>query len=200
MVTKVQWLCWKLHDNGVAYFKIWSRRILQRFCGRAQTYWSQSDMLKSLKPCYVMLTFETKIKRLEWFAQVILISVTPMLQNLRIGLRKRRNGQSDVPAKHRGSWPKISSKLKEKNKAAFSSPSQNWCLPAPPNLKPEERELVVDSGASMHMISKKDLNSAEMDTLTTSRSPTTVITANGEVQTHEKPTVYVKDLGIFLTM
>ena len=33
--------------------------------------------------------------------------------------------------------------------------------------------------------SKKDLNSAELDTLTTSRSPTTVITANGEVQTHE---------------
>ena len=28
----------------------------------------------------------------------------------------------------------------------------------------------------MHMISKKDLNSAEMDTLTTSRSPTTVTT------------------------
>ena len=33
-------------------------------------------------------------------------------------------------------------------------------------LKPEEREFVVDSGASMHMISKKDLNDAEMDSLT----------------------------------
>ena len=52
----------------------------------------------------------------------------------------------------------------------------------------------------MHMISKKDLNSAEMETLTTSRSPTTVITANGEVQTHEEATVYVKELDIFLTM
>ena len=52
----------------------------------------------------------------------------------------------------------------------------------------------------MHMISKKDLNSAEMETLTTSRSPTTIITANGEVQTHEKATVYVKELYIFLTM
>ena len=37
MVTKVQWLCWKLHDNWVACFKIWSRRGLRRFCGRAQT-------------------------------------------------------------------------------------------------------------------------------------------------------------------
>ena len=82
-------------------------------------------------------------------------------------------------------------KLKEKNKAAFFSPSENRCLPAS-NLKPEEREFVVDSGASMHMISKKDLNSAEIDTVTTSRSLTTVITANGEVQTNE--------LDIFLTM
>ena len=64
-------------------------------------------------------------------------------------------------------------KLKEKNKATFFSPSENWCLPAS-NRKPEEREFVVDSGASMHMISKKDLNSAEMYTLTTFRSPTTV--------------------------
>ena len=50
------------------------------------------------------------------------------------------------------------------------------------------------------MISKKDLNSAEMDTLTKSCSPTIVITANGEVQTHEEAIVYVKELDIFLTM
>ena len=31
-------------------------------------------------------------------------------------------------------------------------------------------------------------------------SPTTVITANGEVQTHEEATVYVKELDIFLTV
>ena len=52
----------------------------------------------------------------------------------------------------------------------------------------------------MDMISKKDLNSAEMDTLTKSCSPTIVITANGEVQTHEEATMYVKELDIFLTM
>ena len=50
------------------------------------------------------------------------------------------------------------------------------------------------------MISKKNLNSVELETVTTSRSPTTVITANGEVQTHEEATVYVKELDIFLTM
>ena len=52
----------------------------------------------------------------------------------------------------------------------------------------------------MHMISKKDLGDAEMDTLTKSCSPTIVITANGEVQTHEEATVYVKELDIFLTL
>ena len=52
----------------------------------------------------------------------------------------------------------------------------------------------------MHMISKKDLNGAEMDTLTKSCSPTIVITVKGEVQTHEEATVYVKELDIFLTL
>ena len=52
----------------------------------------------------------------------------------------------------------------------------------------------------MHMISKEDLNDAAMDTLTKSCSPTIVITAKGEVQTHEESTVYVKELNMFLTL
>ena len=52
----------------------------------------------------------------------------------------------------------------------------------------------------MHMISNKDLNHAEIDTLTKSCSPTTVITANGAVQTHEEATVYVKEIDFSLTM
>ena len=51
----------------------------------------------------------------------------------------------------------------EHERAAFFSPSENRCLPAS-TLKLEEREFVVDSGASMHMISEKDLSNAEMDT------------------------------------
>ena len=90
-------------------------------------------------------------------------------------------------------------KLKEHQRAAFFSPSESGCLPAS-TLDPEEREFVVDSGASMHMISKKDLSKTEMDTLTKSCSPTIVINANGEVQTHEEAVVSVKELGIFLTM
>ena len=55
--------------------------------------------------------------------------------------------------------------LREHERTTLFSPSENRCLPAS-ILKPEEREFVVDSGASMHIISKKDLNSFEMDTLT----------------------------------
>ena len=50
------------------------------------------------------------------------------------------------------------------------------------------------------MISKKDLSDAELETLTTSKNPKTVKTANGEVQTREEATVYVKEMDIFLTM
>ena len=52
----------------------------------------------------------------------------------------------------------------------------------------------------MHMVSKKDLNAAELETMRTSRSPSTVMTANGEVQTREEATVYVKELDSFVTV
>ena len=61
--------------------------------------------------------------------------------------------------------------------------------PAPSKIKPEEREFVA-AGTSMHMISRKDLNSAEMETVKVSRIPILVVTAHGEVQTHEEATVY----------
>ena len=52
----------------------------------------------------------------------------------------------------------------------------------------------------MHMISRKDLNSAELETVRISRCPTSVITAHGEVQTHEEATVYVRDVDMLSTV
>ena len=46
----------------------------------------------------------------------------------------------------------------------------------------------------MHMVSKKDLNSAELETVRISKNPTTVVTANGDVLTKEEAAVYVKEL------
>ena len=50
----------------------------------------------------------------------------------------------------------------------------------------------------MHMVTKKDLNSAELETMRTSRSPTTVMTANGEVLTREEMTDNVRQLDLFV--
>ena len=47
-------------------------------------------------------------------------------------------------------------KLKEKDKATFCSPSEEWEVPVTSIKEPEGRKFVVDSGASMHMVSKKD--------------------------------------------
>ena len=85
-------------------------------------------------------------------------------------------------------------KLKANDKATFFSPAEKWVLPSASAREPEEREFVVDSGASMHMVSEKDLDSAELETMRTSRSPTTVMTA--DVRTNKEATV----LGLIVTV
>ena len=82
----------------------------------------------------------------------------------------------------------------------FYSPSEEWILPAASTINPEEREFVVYSGASMHMVSKKDLNKAEFETVRISKNPIMVVTTNGEVQTKEEATVYVLELEKFVTV
>ena len=72
------------------------------------------------------------------------------------------------------------------------------CLHQLLNLRNEN--LLSTPERQCTLSAKKDLSDAEMDTLTNSCSPTIVITANGEVQTHEEAIVYVKELDIFLTM
>ena len=52
---------------------------------------------------------------------------------------------------------------------------------------------MIDSGASMNMLSKKEINSGELETVRVSQTPVTVTTANGEVQTKEEATVYVEE-------
>ena len=52
----------------------------------------------------------------------------------------------------------------------------------------------------MHMLSRNDLNSAELETVRVSRNRKTVITADGEVQTNEEATVYFEDLDLLKTV
>ena len=90
-------------------------------------------------------------------------------------------------------------KLKANDKATFFSLAK-WVLPFASARESEERDFVVDSGASMHMVSEKDLNSAQLETMRTSRSPTTVMTANGEVRTNKEATENVKQLDFFVNV
>ena len=48
-------------------------------------------------------------------------------------------------------------------------------------------EIVVDSGGSIHLLSRKDVNSAELEY-------PGINTANGDVQTNEEATMYFNDL------
>ena len=56
------------------------------------------------------------------------------------------------------------------------------------STRPEEREFVVDSGALMHMMSKKELGSEEM------------VDCHWEEHTHEEAQVFVHDLDLFVTV
>ena len=51
----------------------------------------------------------------------------------------------------------------------------------------------------MHMLSRKVLNSADLDAVRVSTRPATVSTANRAVDTHEEAIMYVKDLDLFVT-
>ena len=113
---------------------------------------------------------------------------------------KRLTDKSDAPAARQGILPKIIHKLREKDKATFYSHTNEWIMPAASTIVPQEREFMVDSGAGMHMVSKRDLNSAELETMRISNNPTTVMTANGEVQTREDATENVKELDFFVTV
>ena len=97
-----------------------------------------------------------------------------------------------------GSGEKYS--LKNADKSTFYSFTEAWAMPPITSKRPEEREFVADSRASIHMTSKKDLSSDELGTLRRSRNPTVVLAFNGEVHTNEEAQVFVHDLSLFVTV
>ena len=52
----------------------------------------------------------------------------------------------------------------------------------------------------MHMMSKTDLSPEELEAVNVSRLPTTVITANGSIDTTEDAVVYVQDSDMFVAV
>ena len=80
-----------------------------------------------------------------------------------------------------GTWhlAKNDYKRKARDKAHVLLPYRSMGNAGTLSKKPQEREFVTDSGASLHILGKKDLSSGELETLRKSRNPTTVSTANG---------------------
>ena len=86
------------------------------------------------------------------------------------------------------------------NEAAFFKPKMQMRLAPTSNVNLDEKKFNVDSGASVHMVSKMDMSPEELETVNVSRRPTTVITADGSINATEEARVYVKDLDMFVTV
>ena len=141
---------------------------------------------------HVTLKFETKLRRFGLICPGEPHQRSPNAPKFEDRSQEETEWQEQGACEAKWKLAKSVLNFKEQERATFFSPSENWCLLAS-TLKREKREFVVDSGASMHNISKKDFSDAEMDTLTKSCSPTIVKTASGEVPTHEEASVYVKE-------
>ena len=87
---------------------------------------------------------------------------------------------------------------KNSDRTTCYTPVEAKVIRAPTSTRPGEREFVVDSRASMHMMSKKELSSGELDTVT--ENPYSDMTANGEVQINVGTQVSVHDLNLFVTV
>ena len=90
---------------------------------------------------------------------------------------------------------RLDTSSKRKDKATFYSPSEEWVLP-PASRRKESLWWIPELVCTWSV--KETCNSAELETMRTSRSPTTLMTANGEVQTREEATVYVEQLDMFV--
>ena len=86
---------------------------------------------------------KTKVCRSEKFKSKFLISAVPY------AMKFEDRSQEEIERQERcargDAWrlAKNLLMLKETDKAAFVSPTNEWCLPAPSGIKPEEREFVV---------------------------------------------------------
>ena len=98
-----------------------------------------------------------------------------------------------------GAWrlPKNFSKLKEKDNVTFFSPSDEWSYPQSKRRKESlwwtpEQACMWSAGKTLTLPSWIPWKSLE--------NPTTVVTANGYVQTKKEAEVYVRELDKFVTV
>ena len=86
------------------------------------------------------------------------------------------------------------------DEATFFKPKLEWAAASTSTVSPDEKEFVVDSGASMHVMSMTDVSPEELETVKVCRLPTTVMTATGSIDTTEEGIVCGKDLDMLVTV
>ena len=104
---------------------------------------------------------------------------------------KRPRTEKDARAEQHDILRKTFTSSRIRTKLRFFTPTEAVVTLTSTSKRPEEREVVVDSGASMDMMSKKGLSSDELDTLRKSRTHTVVLTANGR-NTHQRGSTSVR--------
>ena len=86
------------------------------------------------------------------------------------------------------------------NQAIFLKPKMEHGVASTSTVKPDEREFIVASCASVQVMSKNSVSPEELDTVKASRLSVTAITSNGSTHTTEEAVVYVNDLDMFVTV
>ena len=187
--VKDQLLHWRSLYNWVVCLKILIRENL--FYGKKE-YWDQIAPSSSPRARGTRYKFgKERVHREASFKSVKLSSAIRALPDL------RRGTQDETPHQWRCTRSVAWDSAEKRHLAQTYG---HRATPAPTSESPEEREFVVDSGASMHMLSKEDFSSGEMETLRRSGTPQRWVTASGEVQTSEEAQVYVHDLELFVTV
>ena len=200
VTTRMRWLLWKLHNNWVASRKTQSHWNLKEayILGetRSKKSWDQFDENDShsskLREASIREKKGPSLGKIQVKHPHLRSSYAVKFEDWS---HEETERQQRCARSKAWNLAKNKYKLKEKDQVTFYSPAEEWVLRAASTNEPEEREFVVDSGASMHMVSKRNLNSAELETMRTSRSPTTVMTANGEVQTRKEAAVFCQRIG-----
>ena len=75
---------------------------------------------------------------------------------------KRPSDSSDAPEASNGTLPQTKNKLKRKRQGCILLARGRMGTSRLRQQESRRKEFVVDSGAGMHMVSKKDVNSAEL--------------------------------------
>ena len=130
-----------------------------------------------------------------------LFFLIPTLEDRNFSKKKERTRASDAQCSF-GTRQNKCAKSAEPlmSTRSLSSDFLDWCTLTSFIFKLEETELVVDFEASVHMMSKSDLNSSELETVQVSRILLVQITTSGSIETNEEVVMCVRDWHLLVTI